>query len=337
MNELVNELPGYSWVYSTFVSGGTNTPGITTKLAFVYKTSRVKFISAQALLTDLHPYYNGGDQSFVADFPTGNPNRFWASGRMPYMLTADVTIGGATERVYFVNVHAKARSGSTNRSRRRYDVQKLKEYLDSNLGEVNLILLGDYNDQLDYSDSPYNIYINDNAANPGADGEYYSMLTRQLDIDGENTFVGSTAFLDHIAITDELVDNYITGSLKVHNEVVTPDFTSRTSDHIPVSIKLEFGNSATNRLSTFVDAPVLDWVVYPNPAPSKLVQVKVPFIQSETITQIQVYNHLGQLIDYINAPSGTTVPIKLGNIQGIYYVVLHTSTGNQYTKKVIFK
>lgn len=337
MNELVNELPEYSWVYSTLVSGGSNSPGFSTKLAFVYKTSRVKFISAQALLTNLHPYYNGGDQSLVADFPTGNPNRFWASGRMPYMLTADVTIGKTTERVYFVNVHAKARSGATNRSRRRYDVQRLKEYLDSNLGNVNLILLGDYNDQLDYSNSPYNIYFNDNASNPGPDGEYYSMLTRQLDIDGENTFVGSSVFLDHIAITDELVDNYITGSIKVHNEVVTADFTRRTSDHIPVSAKFRFDNTSVNRINTSVPSFAPDWVIYPNPAPTKLIQVKVPQLESSTTARVQVYNALGQVVTQASATPGTTMPIKLGNTAGTYYVVIRTADGRQYTKKVILE
>lgn len=305
MTELVNELPEYSWVYSTFVSGGSNTPGSSQKLAFIYKTSRVNRISSQALLTNLHPLYNGGNESFVSDFPTGSPSQFWASGRMPYMLTADVNIGGTTQRVYFINIHAKASGGATNQERRRYDAQKLKDYIDNNLGNSNVILLGDYNDQMDYGNSPYNIYFNDNASNPGSDGEYYDALTRQLDINGVNTFVTSSSFLDHITITDELVDNYTSGSVTVHDEVVTSDFTSRTSDHIPVSAKFRFGNSTATRVASAevkdeitVDASLnnnFDASFFPNPTKG-IINIELSGLESNTSAMVLIYDLRGIVV-----------------------------------------
>ena len=250
-----------------------NSPGSSQKLAFIYKTSRITNISSQALLTNLHPFYNGGNESFVADFPTGSPSQFWASGRMPYMLRADVNINGSTERVYFINIHAKASGGSTNRARRRYDVEELKDYIDGSLGTQNVIFLGDYNDQVDYSNSPYNNYFNDNASNPGSDGEYYDVLTRQLDINGENTFVGGSSFLDHITITDELTDNYVAGSITVHNEVVTSDYTSTTTDHIPVSAQFNFGTLAarsTTASQSFFVTQTENIQIFPNPSPGQI-------------------------------------------------------------------
>lgn len=342
MTELVNELPEYSWVFSTFVSGGNNTPGSSQKLGFIYKTSRVNRIASQALLTNLHPLYNGGNNSFVSDFPTGSPSQFWASGRMPYMLTADVTIGGTTQRVYFIDIHAKASGGTTNQNRRRYDAQKLKDYIDSNLGNRNVILLGDYNDQMDFSNSPYNIYFNDNASNPGSDGEYYNALTRQLDINGENTFVTSSSFLDHITITDELVDNYTSGSVKVHDEVVTSDFTSRTSDHIPVSAKFRFGNSTATRVAS---APILESkvieetsdmeiTIFPNPT-SGNVNIRVIEDENNTPALLSIYDLTGtKLLQKNLLPGEHQIDVSKIGANGVYLFQL-TQKDNISIQRII--
>lgn len=342
MTELINELPEYSWVFSTFVSGGNNTPGSSQKLGFIYKTSRVTRVASQALLTNLHPLYNGGSSGAISDYPTGSPSQFWASGRMPYMLTADVNIGGTNQRVYFINIHAKASGGTTNQNRRRYDAQKLKDYIDGTLGTRNVILLGDYNDQMDFSASPYNIYFNDNVSSPGSDGEYYNALTRQLDINGENTFVTSSSFLDHITITDELVDNYTSGSVKVHDEVVTSDFTSRTSDHIPVSAKFRFGNSTATRVAS--NEPTIteelnrpadqgfSVALFPNPT---LGQINLEFSGNDESTLLSIFDLTGTLLMQRSLEGGShQIDISDFAENGIYILRL-TQKETSIIKRVI--
>ena len=344
MTELVNELPEYSWVFSTYVSGGTNTPGSSQKLAFIYKPSRINLISSEALLTNLHPTYNGGNTSFVSDFPTGSPSQFWASGRMPYMLTADVNVGGVTERVYFIDIHAKASGGSTNIARRRYDAEKLKGYMDTNLGNQNIVFLGDYNDQMDFADSPYNLFFNDNVNNPGADGEYFDVLTRQMDINGVNTFVTSSSFLDHITISNELIDNYSAESITVHDEVVTSDFTDFISDHIPVSAKFRFGSSSATRVGNNntgrsdireieLQTIKFDWNIYPNPA-NGVINIDLLGDNKEQVSLI-IFDAQGRVIIEKNLEMGSTqLQSKDLGEPGLYIFQIQNSEGTSYRRMI---
>ncbi len=345
MDQLVAQLPEYEWVFSTFVSGGNNTPEVTQKLAFIYKTSRVSNVQNEALLTNFHPIYNGGNEGLIADYPTGSPSQFWASGRMPFQLRADVNIGNTTERVYFINIHAKASGGNTNRSRRQYDGEILKEYIDGPLANSNVILLGDYNDQMDSNDSPYFNYFNDNASNPGNDGEYYNVLTRQLDIDGVGTFVNSSSFLDHISITDELSDNYISGSITVHDEVVTSDFTSVTSDHIPVSAKFSFGNSTSARTASSKATSNPNFltkadeiravIIYPNPA-KEIIHIDLQeSVSQSSPTMLSIYDLKGSLLKEMQLDKGENL-ISLTSLKSDDVYLFKIQTANDvFIRKVV--
>ncbi len=266
MTELVDELPEYEWSFSIYTSGsGNNSPGVSQKVAFIYKPARITNVSFEGLLLDLSPKYNGGNTDEISDYPT-SPSQFWSSGRMPYMLSATALINGFSEDIKVINIHAKA--GSNNGPiRRAYDVEKLKEYIDTDLGNENVILLGDYNDNTKNGSSTYDDYIFDTASNPGNDLGYYEIVTRPLDLAGENTFVGNNRFIDHITITDELTDNFIPGSVKVHKEFVGSDYTDTTSDHIPVSARFTFDSTlGTDDVKITNALSLKDQIlVYPNP------------------------------------------------------------------------
>ena len=251
--ELVATLPGYALLIQTeFVSQPPNQPGESQKVAFVYKSAVVNPVQTQGLLADLHPLYNGGDDGLLPDYPVEDRTRFYASGRLPYLLEADVTIDNVTERINFINLHARANSSNGPEDRyamRRYDVEVLKNYIDSTLAEANVILLGDYNDDVDETvanvsttTSSYVAYTNDNAAD-ATDNQFYQVVTASLSEAGRRSFVSRENMIDHIAVTDELIDEVLPNSATVHYEFVSSTYENTTSDHIPVSARLRFADT----------------------------------------------------------------------------------------------
>ncbi|SDM20690.1 Por secretion system C-terminal sorting domain-containing protein [Catalinimonas alkaloidigena] len=254
LQQVVDQLPGYALAIQTgYVSYPPNEPRESQKLAFIYKTETVSPVRTQPLLDWQHPYYNGGDDSYLTDYPADDRTRFFASGRLPFLMVADVTIDGSTERIYFVGLHARANGSDAQLTydMRKYDVERLKAVLDTlGGGTANVMLLGDYNDDVDETVAnisstvtSYAAYVQDDSLNPGADGNYYAVLTSSLSDAGFRTYVSYENVIDHITVTDELTDNYIANSATVHYEVfagnsVIPNYASTTSDHMPVSVRL---------------------------------------------------------------------------------------------------
>ena len=64
-------------------------------------------------------------------------------GRLPYLLDANITLNGKTQRYMFVNIHLKAKKGfSTNRA---MSMDLLRSLLNVNFYANNVVLIGDYN------------------------------------------------------------------------------------------------------------------------------------------------------------------------------------------------
>ncbi|WP_020529122.1 T9SS type A sorting domain-containing protein [Flexithrix dorotheae] len=242
--QLVSELPAYDMVIQTdFVSYPPNVPGNSQKLAFVYKTAIIAPVSSKGLLASIHPYYNGGNTSLLPGYPDPDVSRFYASGRLPFLLEADVNINGTTERVHFVNLHARANSSSDAQLRyemRKYDVEVLKDSLDVHFSDKNLVLLGDYNDDVDETVadisstmvSSYEAFVND--------PDNYAVKTISLSNAGFRSYAFRENMIDHITLSNELFDNFNEGSEIVHLEFFSGNYTNTTSDHFPVSLSLNF-------------------------------------------------------------------------------------------------
>jgi len=256
---MVNELPGYDFVLSTAVSR-PNDPGVKQKVGFIYNTTTVTNVSTKVLLASIHPLYNGGDDSALVGYPS-TTDRFYATGRLPFLLTADVVIGGETEPYNFVALHARANGSTAAQNRydmRKYDVEVLKDSLDAQFSNVNLILLGDYNDDVDetVADIPSTITSYEEYSD---DTINYTIVSRALSDGGFRSFVFRENMIDHIAITDELDDNYIDQSVRVHYEFYDNTYTETASDHFPVSASLQMkafelvGVTATDATCNGVD------------------------------------------------------------------------------------
>lgn len=281
LSQLVNELTAetgetYGYVINTTnVSYPPNVAGDRQKLAFVFKTAKISPVSSTGLLEYMHPYYNGGDTQYLDGttavdgtpggqvFPDIDHTRFYASGRLPFMLEADVTVNGVTERVYFINLHARSSSQFDRYQMRSYDIARLEEWLAINHPNDKLVILGDFNDDLDVSIttspsqqvSPYDVFTN----NPAA----YNGITESFSTAGLSTTRFPDA-IDHIMISNELFSSYNNNaSEKIYQEFISGGYFNTTSDHLPVSVELEITTPVStctfNAVGSNCDRVQLTW------------------------------------------------------------------------------
>src|SRR4030095_2054318 len=175
----------------------------------------------------------------LTDYPTGNPSSFWASGRLPFMATFNAIIDGVTQKIRVVVIHAKSGGDDDGYIRRQYDVKLLKDSLDYFYPNDKVILIGDYNDRMVTSiftghPSSYQPYVNDNIN--------YNILTYPLDQAGRTSFPSSNGLIDHVTITSELNNEYISNSTDIEDpRVYIANYNAVTaSDHLPVYSRFQF-------------------------------------------------------------------------------------------------
>lgn len=224
LQSIVSQMPGYSFVVSDFCSNATDcTNG--QKLAFVYRTSRVNKIREYGVLRQ------GG---------SANASYNWASGRFPFLMEADVTMNGTTQRIQFVVVHAKANTSDfiVSYNRRKAGADELHDSLNVQYGNSNVILLGDFNDDLDKT-----------ITTQVAPDTTTSWISFKQDVVNFNAVtlplslarVPSTAsypdIIDHVVISNEMNRFYVPGSARVLRSEVegwVTNYATTTSDHFPV-------------------------------------------------------------------------------------------------------
>jgi len=223
-NNLVSELPGYKGFLSPYVSGSSGPNA--QKVGFIYKTSAVEFVSARGMLVN-----------------PANPTSFWASGRLPYLFVADVTQEGVKKRMHFIAIHTKANENTSAAdaldayTRRLSDLKVLKDTLDTYYAEANIMMMGDYNDDVDFTvanvsttESTYKPFIDD--------ADRYRAVTKDLSEAGLRTYITFDNVIDHVMISDEMYADYVPGSAKVIIPFdLIEDYGSTTSDHMPVTAR----------------------------------------------------------------------------------------------------
>lgn len=266
MERLVSELPGYSFVksdvYSYSQRPSTGESLDPQKLYIVYKNETVKVKSQKVLLNKLYNDILAGTTT-LPNYPSSSAS-FWASGRLPYLVEVEATMNGVTQNLHLLNLHTRANSG-TDVSRyemRKYDVEVLKDSLAAQYPNVNLVMLGDMNEDVDISvvnnlPSSLNAFVLD---------DNYKTLTYDLSTTGAFTYAGGSfqSFLDHIIVSKSLVDEYIEESIMIENQFLNSisSFRTSTSDHVPVSARFSFeatpavAFSAPTLTATEGDAPV---------------------------------------------------------------------------------
>ena len=207
------------------------------KVCFIYDTMTVNIVSARPMFESLYDSARTIDPSRLPGIPGGNPSSFYSSGRLPYLVTANVTIEGVTEQVKLITIHAKSGSAGDDRNRRLYDATVMKDTLDTHFANDQVIILGDLNDDLDQSittgqASPYIAFVQDSS---------YIPVTKVLSDAGARSTISFNDVIDHQIITRELEDELLNGSQRIFTPFqLIPNYGTTTTDHLAVMTRYAF-------------------------------------------------------------------------------------------------
>ncbi|WP_253908884.1 lamin tail domain-containing protein [Corallococcus exiguus] len=224
-NSLTANLSGYSGLLA-----GDGWYGPTAqKVGLIYKTSTVQLVSSNVVLTDC-----------AQDF----------AYRPPLRVDLKVLRGSSPVDLTVMVLHMKAYADSDSYLRRKGAAMCLKDYLDTNLPTQNVMVLGDWNDDVDASiytpnESPYLNLVNDAAR--------YKFLTQPLSESGQRSTVSNSQFIDHQLATNELAAYHVANSTKVLKPSIV-SYKDTTSDHYPIFSDFNFGSAAQSG-SVKVTAP----------------------------------------------------------------------------------
>ncbi len=248
---LIDTLGGpsvWGYAFSDFCSGATSptSPFYAggQKLGFIYRKANISNMSTRGMLRTSANY----DSAY----------KYWSSGRFPYLMHADVTLGTVTQPVDFIVIHAKANTGTDAEKidsyrRRKLGLQELKDSLDAHFANSNLILLGDFNDDLDRTIAPitsgpdtvssYNYLIADST-----DANSYKSITLPLSLLNLRSTVTNANVIDHQVISNEMNVFYMPGTASIRTDVtglVAPSpvlYADSTTDHYPIYARYNFLN-----------------------------------------------------------------------------------------------
>lgn len=309
LHSLVQSINGnYQYLISPFgsfaSSPSSNDYASAQKLAFIYRSEKVRNVSGRPFLKNSvgNAYYN------------------WSSGRYPYFISAEVKDNSNHwQQVYFVVIHAKAKSDNKSCMRRYEGGLEMKDSLDKHYPNEKIILLGDYNDDFDISicggPSNYEYLVSDSFGS-----QYYYSPTLPLSRMGLSSIDGYPGFIDHVVISNEMINDYVAGSAKMlQNEVEQwiPNYTNEISDHYPVMTQYILTHP-----TTIPGIAAKEISLYPNPATNylQLDHSSKAFTHYEICSPYQQKIAIGTI-----TASRTTIALPpLAN--GIYYIRL---TGSQ--------
>ncbi len=264
MMEALDDYEGY--LESTWFAG----------LAYIYKSDVIQINELYEIYTT-SPYWS--------PFP-----------RSPMVM--DLNYGD--ERIIVINNHFKCCGDGTlelsdtdDEETRRFTASSLlKEYIDLNFPNENVIMLGDLNDNL--TDSPEN-----NVFQPFFDEDDNLFVDYEIALSADSAWSYPTwpSHLDHIMISNELFDEFENDSSCI--ETISIDeyfpggwwtYENNVSDHRPVALKLKLDTelgleSPSSQASMFRNSP--------NPFSST---TRFSFPPSSEVQYIEIINLQGQTV-----------------------------------------
>lgn len=208
-NQLISELDGWEGMAVRYNDSNL-------MLGYLYKSSEISL--------------NGSAIQLYEEDTDMNNDAFTAF-RRPLMI--NVTHNPSGLQAYVINIHLKCCNGSEDR--RRGATSLLKSYIDQELADEAVIVLGDYNDDIIDEDNVFEEFIAD------ADNYYFTTTPVAEGESSEWSYPSFPSQIDNILITNELFDN------EVETKVQTIDlcfggfnvYESFLSDHRPVLIRLQ--------------------------------------------------------------------------------------------------
>ncbi|TAH04208.1 MAG: T9SS C-terminal target domain-containing protein [Sphingobacteriales bacterium] len=259
LQNLTTRLANGPWAYkiSYYCSGGTTagTCASSQKLAFLYKTSVVTNVTA--------------DRAMMISSASANTN--FATGRLPYLMTATVTKNSPARTIHFIALHAKAGDTQSDYDRRFAGATELKDTLNAQFSNANVIILGDFNDDLDStitaSVSP-RITSYDNIVKDSVDTDSYVSTSLAISRFDLNSTYNNDAMVDHLIMSNELAIAYVGLSSSLLSDIGTragiTNFSTTTSDHFPLMTRFDLSVALPVKLNSFGavrnnQAVVINW------------------------------------------------------------------------------
>ncbi|MEI6950110.1 choice-of-anchor J domain-containing protein [Paraflavisolibacter sp. H34] len=230
LKQLVAALPGYGYAlapYGSYADNPSDTDyAASQKLCFVYRRSVVTNRGTRGVLR------SGGS-------PQAGHN--WSSGRFPFLMQAAVTLEGATTEIVLVLLHGKANTGTPAEKtlsweRRRNGARELKDSLDRQFPFSPVLLLGDFNDDLDATIAPGIPGGMSSYSDFTADTARYAFPTLPLSQGGQRSTVSNDNMIDHQVASNEMGVAYVPQSAQVATYVAgwVRSYGATTTDHYPV-------------------------------------------------------------------------------------------------------
>lgn len=248
LQAVVSQMPGYAYVISDYGShtnlneADASSLAAAQKLAFVYRTDMFSNVTTTALLS---LGINTPEDLANPDYDN------WASGRFPFMMSADVTQNCRTEQVKFILVHAKANTAplATSYNRRKQGADNLYALLNTEYADDHIILLGDFNDDLDQSITTGFTTTSWSAFT--GDTENFTALTLPLSLAGEKSTTSYSDVIDHVVVSHEmgLFNLEQTTDILTDAAALVSNYANTTTDHYPVFTRYMMPNTTAPEIS----------------------------------------------------------------------------------------
>ncbi|MBD3616933.1 MAG: endonuclease/exonuclease/phosphatase family protein [Gracilimonas sp.] len=226
-NTLLDKLDGYEGILANDPTVQSDSAyyddfgGNEQKVGLVYKTDIITVNSAQVILTDY-------DHEFA--------------GRPPVEFQLSATINNITQDFIVVLLHAKCCTDNESYERKQTGAEALKSYLDQTWPDAYVMVIGDFNDDVDTSitsskSSAYQNFVDDSLN--------YIFPTKELSDAGISSTVSYPDVIDHHLTSNELYNFYIENSvISFPADDYVTNYGNTTSDHYPVlsQYTLQSGN-----------------------------------------------------------------------------------------------
>jgi endonuclease/exonuclease/phosphatase family metal-dependent hydrolase len=223
-SSLKSQLTGYTGILSndaSVTSGSTYYGATEQKVGLLFRSSIATVLSSKIILT-----------ANDADF----------AGRPPLEVKLRITLNGSTEDVVFIVLHMKAFADVPGWQKRQNASTALKSYVDTNYPTQKVVVLGDWNDDVDTSitpgqPSPYANFVSDAAD--------YTFPTKALSDAGVASTVSFSDMIDHHLNSNEMHASYVAGSAQVFRaDTYIASYGTTTTDHYPVITRYNYGGAA---------------------------------------------------------------------------------------------
>ncbi len=203
LKRLTDSLSG--WDYQIF-------PDDYLSLAYLYKTSEVNVIN------DVEPVFT---------------DNFFAFPRPALHFVVSHTNGQA---IHFFNLHLKCCDGAENFERRDSASSMLKRYIDTNLNDQPVIILGDFNDEISSQSALQNPFLNfiDDSLN-------YKFTDMDI-AKGDSRYWSYPSYpshIDHIMISNELFSSWHSVATITYDDC-DKRYLNYISDHRPLMLKVVY-------------------------------------------------------------------------------------------------